>query len=157
LTWRELARRLPEAVMSTGNDDPATSGIRVLLVDPHARMRAALMSVLANEAGIAVVAGVGTVDEALTMVDRYRPQVALVDMAVFGDRGASGLGELRVARAQMAIIAMAVVDSPALEHAVVRQGAVGRVLKDSPPAELATAVRNAAKPARTLRVVPPPG
>jgi DNA-binding NarL/FixJ family response regulator len=130
--------------------------VKVLVVDPHARMRAALSSVLSHEPGITVVADVGTVEEALTMVRRHRPRVTLVDVAVFGDRGAAGLAQLRTARAQMAILAMTVVDSPALERIAVRHGATGRVLKDSPAAELATAVRNAAAGTRTLRVVPRP-
>jgi DNA-binding NarL/FixJ family response regulator len=146
---------LDGALTSSRGDEPVTSGVRLLLVDPHARMRDVLSSVLSNEPGIAVVAGVGTLDEALAMVRRHRPHVALVDLGVFGDLGVAGLGQLRAARAQMAILAMTVVDTPAIERAAVRHGAAGRVLKDSAPAELATAVRNAAARARTLRVVPP--
>ena len=130
-------------------------GVRVLLIDQHVHMRAALTSVLSAEPGIEVVAAAGTLEEALMLVRRHRPQVTLVDVAVFGDVGVAGLARLRAARAQMAILAMAVVDDPTLERTAARYGAVGRVLKDSPPAELATAVRNAASDARTLRVVPP--
>jgi DNA-binding NarL/FixJ family response regulator len=136
--------------------DPERSAITVLLVDPHANMRAALSSALADEPGIAVVAAAGTLDDALTMVRRHRPRVALVDVAVFGDRGAGGLEQLHAARTPMAILAMAVVDSPGLEQTAVRHGATGRVLKDSSPTALAAAVRDAAAGTRKLRVVPPP-
>jgi DNA-binding NarL/FixJ family response regulator len=65
------------------------------------------------------------------------------------------LGDLRAARAGMAIIAMGVVDNEALRHAAVRHGAVDRVLKDAPAAELARAIRNAAARGPHLCVVPP--
>ena len=79
----------------------------------------------------------------------------MVDIAALGHRGLAGLAELRAARSQTAILAMGIVDDPALAHAAIRHGAVGRVLKDMPAAELAAAIRAAARSAPRLRIVRP--
>jgi DNA-binding NarL/FixJ family response regulator len=76
----------------------APASVTVLVVDPHASVRGALAAALSAEPGIAVVAAVGTAEEALASARRYRPLVALVDPGVFGDRGLAWLGELHVAR-----------------------------------------------------------
>ena len=131
------------------------SSVDVLLVDPHAPLRAALEAVLAAEAGIAVIAAVGTFDEALAALRNHRPHVALVDVGALGDRGLEGLAALCAARPLTAILAMGVIDDPAFERAAMRHGAVGRVLKDTAAAELAGAVRTAARRATRLRLAPP--
>lgn len=139
---------------------PATEGERgssvdVLLVDPHAPLRAALEAVLAGEAGITVIAAVGTFDEAFAALRNHRPHVALVDLGALGYRGLDGLAQLCAARPLTAILAMDVIDDPAFEHAAVRHGAVGRVMKDTAPAELTGAIRTAARRATRLRLAPP--
>jgi DNA-binding NarL/FixJ family response regulator len=139
---------------------PATEGeggsrVDVLLVDPHAPLRAALEAVLAAEAGITVIAAVATFDQALAALRKHRPHVALVDVGALGDRGLERLAELRAARPLTAILTMGVIDDPGLERAAVRHGAVGRVLKDAPAAELTGAVRMAARRATRLRLAPP--
>ena len=136
-------------------DSGGPSPVAVVVVDPHAKLRAALEAVLAAEAGIVVLAAVGTFDDAVAALRVHRPQVALVDIAALGHRGLAGLAELRAVRAQTAILAMGVVDDPAFERAAMRHGAVGRVLKDRPAAELAAAVRAAARSAPRLRIVRP--
>jgi DNA-binding NarL/FixJ family response regulator len=111
--------------------------------------------VLSAEDDIAVIASVGTLHEALAVVRLHRPDVALVDIAVLGDRGMGGLSELRAARSRMALLVIGVADDPALDREAVRQGAVGRLLKDAPEGELVDAVRAAARRPTRLRIVPP--
>jgi len=142
-------------VTSTSGESGIPSPVGVVLVDPHIKVRHALEAVLAAEAGITVMAAVATFDEALAALRLRRPQVAMVDIAALGPRGLAGLAELRAARSQTAILAMGIVDDPALAHAVTRHGAVGRVLKDMPAAELAAAIRAAARSAPRLRIVRP--
>ena len=140
---------------STSGESGSPAPISVLLVDPHTKVRGALEAVLAAEAGITVMAAVATFDDAVAALRLRRPQVAMVDIAALGHRGLAGLAELRAARSQTAILAMGIVDDPALAHAVIRHGAVGRVLKDMPAAELAAAIRAAARSAPRLRIVRP--
>ena len=138
---------------STRRGSPGPVG--VLIVDPHTKLRAALEAALAVRGDIAVVAAVGAFDEALVAVRLRRPHVALVDVTAFGHRGMAGLAELRDAWPLTAILVMGIVDDPSLERAAIRYGAVGRILKDMPAAELAAAVRAAAGRAPRLRIVPP--
>ena len=140
---------------STSGESGSPAPISVLLVDPHTKVRGALEAVLAAEAGITVMAAVATFDDAVAALRLRRPHVAMVDIAALGHRGLAGLAELRAARSQTAILAMGIVDDPALAHAAIRHGAVGRVLKDMPAAELAAAIRAAARSAPHLRIVRP--
>ena len=132
----------------------ATPTTTVVLVDPPSRVRAALAAALSAEPGIAVVAAVGGLAEALVMLHRHRPHAALMDIAVFGDRGVAGLGDLRLVHTATAVVAMALADAAGLARAAARHGVVDLVLTDAPPAEIGCAVRKAAKRRSSLRIVP---
>jgi two-component system, NarL family, response regulator NreC len=135
--------------------EASCASVDVLLVDAHIPLRATLEAVLAAEAGIAVVAAVGTFDEAFAALHSRRPHVALVDVGALGHRGLEGLADLLAARPLTAILAMGVIDDPAFDRAAVRHGAVGWVLKDTAAPELAAAVRMAARRTKRLTLVPP--
>jgi DNA-binding NarL/FixJ family response regulator len=132
----------------------APEAVSVLVVDPHTKLRTALVAALGAAPGITVTAATGTFDEALAIVRLRRPDVALVDLAALGHRGVAGLAELRAARSQTALLVIGVVEDPALEHAALRHGAVGRILKDTPERDLARLVRDAAGRRSRLRLVP---
>ena len=133
----------------------APDAVTVLVADPHTKLRAALVAALAATRGITVIAAIGTFDEALAIVRLRRPDVALVDLAALGHRGVAGLAELRAARSRTALLVIGVVEDPALEHAVVQHGAVGRILKDTAERDLARLVRDAAGRRARLRLVHP--
>lgn len=129
-------------------------GVTVLIADPRPTVRAAVAAALDGEPGVTVVDSVGAFDEAIAGLRRHRPHVALLDLAVLGDRRMTGLAALRQAGPSTSVLVMGVVEDPALAHELLRHGAAGRVMKDAPAAELGAAVRAAARGGRHLRIVP---
>jgi two-component system response regulator DesR len=131
--------------------DAAPATVAVLIVDPHAKVRAAIAAVLGREPGVEVVASVGGFDDALAAVRFRRPDVVLLDTAALGPRGFGGVAALR--RSSTAILVMGVVHDRGLAREAVRHGAVARVMKDTPAPELAVLVRAAASGRLRLRIV----
>jgi DNA-binding NarL/FixJ family response regulator len=127
--------------------------VTVLVCDPHRGLPAALTAALEAQTAIAVVGSANGLEDVAAAIRRQRPDVVLVDLAVLGERGIAGLGELAAVRRSTAVLVMGMVEDLARGHGVTRAGAAGRILmKDAPAAELAAAVRSAAGE-RRLRVV----
>ena len=126
----------------------------MLIADPRPTVRAAVAATLDAEPGVTVVGSVGAFDEVIAGVRGHRPHVMLLDLAVLGGRRMTGLAALRRMDPSTAVLVMGVVEDPALAHALLRNGAAGRIMKDAPAAELGAAVRAAARRGRHLRIVP---
>ena len=117
--------------------------IRVLVVDDHPFVRDGLRAFLQLQDGIEVVGEAADGEDALAAAERLRPDVVLVDLVM---PRLDGLGALRALRERLpgarAIVLTSFLDEDKLVPAL-RAGAAGYLLKNSPPAEVARAVRAA--------------
>jgi DNA-binding NarL/FixJ family response regulator len=117
--------------------------IRVLVVDDHAFVREGLRAFLDLQDGIEVVGEAADGEEGLAEVERLRPDVVLLDLVMPRLDGVAALRALRERLpATRAIVLTSFLDEDKLLPAL-RAGAVGYVLKSSPPAEVVRAVRAA--------------
>ncbi len=118
------------------------SSVRVLLADDHTLVRAGIRSLLEAAGGIEVVAEAGDGREALGLIAKHRPDVALLDI------GMPGLSGLEVARrsAQESPRTRVIILSMHADATYVRQamraGAAGYLLKGAAVVELPLAVRS---------------
>jgi len=110
---------------------------RVVLVDDHALFRAGVRAELAAREEVDVVGEAGTVDEAVALVERERPDVVLLDVHM-PDGG--GIEVLRRMGEGPRALALSVSDAAEDVIAVIRAGARGYVTKTIAPAELADAI-----------------
>jgi two-component system nitrate/nitrite response regulator NarL len=115
--------------------------IRVAVVDDHAVVREGIRRVLEGEPGVTVVAEGKDGDEALALVQRERPDVLVMDVAMPGRTGIQVAAELRRLNLQTQVLILSMYDQPEYVLESVKSGARGYLLKDSPPAELRRAVR----------------
>ncbi len=115
--------------------------IRVLLVDDEALVRSGLRLILQAAGDISVVAEARDGDEALQAVRRHRPDVVLMDVRMPGRDGLSALRELQDEGEATRVIMLTTFDSDDYVYEALRAGAVGFLLKDTPPRDLAEAVR----------------
>ncbi|WP_405825006.1 response regulator transcription factor [Streptomyces sp. NBC_01390] len=127
-----------------GRGDP----LRVLIADDHAVVRAGLRALLEGEPDLEVIAEAGSGEEAVGLVARMLPDVALMDLR-FGSPGTGidGVEAIRRLAAEAPGVAVVMLTSYAGRADVVRAleaGARGYVLKAGPPEELFRAVRGAA-------------
>jgi len=115
--------------------------IRVLVVDDEALVRSGLRMILEAAADIAVVAEARDGMSALAAVARHRPDVVLMDVRMPDMDGLTAAE--RICRTPNApkVVMLTTFDLDDYVHAALRAGAVGFLLKDTPPRDLAAAVR----------------
>jgi len=119
------------------------SSVRVLLVDDDPLLRSGLRLMLAPEASVEVVGEAGDGDEVLAAVDQHRPDVVLMDVRM---PRLDGIEATRLVRAQPqppAVIVLTTFDADELVVRCLEAGAIGFLLKDTPPAEIVRAIHHA--------------
>jgi two-component system, NarL family, response regulator DesR len=129
-----------------------SSTIRLLLADDQALVRGALAALLELEADLEVVCQVGRGDEVVAAAREHRPDVALLDVEMPGLDGIAAARELRVAVPACRVLVVTTFGRPGYVRRALEAGASGFVVKDTPAAQLADAVRRVAA---GLRVVDP--
>ena len=115
--------------------------VRIAVVDDHAVVREGIRRVLEGEAGTIVVAEGKDGDEALQIVERERPDVLLLDVAMPGLKWLDVIREVHRQARRTRVLVLSMYDQPEYVIESVRAGARGYILKDSPPSELRRAVR----------------
>ena len=112
--------------------------IRVLIVDDHPIVREGVTSVLERENDLEVVGAAATIDEGLRMFARQKPDVVLLDLKLPGEPS-DGVSRFVAERAALVIFTAYDTDEDVFR--AIRGGARGYVLKGSPAAEIAQAIR----------------
>jgi DNA-binding NarL/FixJ family response regulator len=113
--------------------------IRVLIVDDHPIVREGVTTVLEHESGIAVVGTAGTIDEGLRLAAKVHPDVVLLDLRLPDASRFDGVKSF--AREGRGIVVFTAYDSDDDVFRAIRGGARGYLLKGSPAAEIAQAIR----------------
>ncbi|TGY33992.1 response regulator transcription factor [Microbacterium laevaniformans] len=126
--------------------------IRLLIADDQALVRGALSALLGLEPDIEVVAEVGRGDEVVDAAVRSAADVALLDIEMPGMDGIAAASALRDALPTCRTLIVTTFGRPGYLTRAMRAGASGFVVKDTPAAQLADAVRRVAQ---GLRVVDP--
>lgn len=115
--------------------------IRLLLADDQALVRGALAALLGLESDLVVVAQVGRGDEVLAAATASAADVCLLDIEMPGADGIEVAATLKQARPQTRSLIVTTFGRPGYLRRAVEAGASGFVVKDTPAAELADAVR----------------
>ncbi len=116
--------------------------IRVMLVDDHALVRAAVTQAIAAP-DIEMVGEVATAEEALRVAPAVRPDVLLVDIDLPGMDGVQLVRELAPRLPETRIVMLTVSTSDRHVMEAMRNGAIGYLTKDITPDALLQAVRGA--------------
>ena len=118
--------------------------ISVLLVDDEALVRAGLRMILETAEDLTVVGDAGDGRAAIAAVDRYRPDVVLMDIRMPRLDGLSATAAIRSGADPPSVIVLTTFDTDDDIFQALDAGAVGFLLKDTPPQDLLRAVRIAA-------------
>ncbi|MDO5618115.1 response regulator transcription factor [Kocuria sp.] len=133
---------------SQGSSEPtqADSGqIRVLLVDDEALMRTGLRLILDGAENIRVVGEAGNGAEAAEQARALRPDVVLMDIRMPGTDGIHGCRAVREFPEAPQVLMLTAFDTDAFILEALEAGALGFLLKDTPPRQLVQAVQDAAQ------------
>ncbi|MDF2044817.1 response regulator transcription factor [Microbacterium sp. Kw_RZR3] len=126
--------------------------IRLLIADDQALVRGALAALLGLEHDIEVVAQVGRGDEVVEAARASEADVALLDIEMPGIDGIAAASLLRSEVPACRALIVTTFGRPGYLARAMQAGASGFVVKDTPAAELADAVRRVSL---GLRVVDP--
>ena len=133
--------------------------VRVVIADDQGMVRAGLRSLLTEESDIEVVGEAEDGEEAVSVILRQRPEVALMDIRMPRLDGLAATRRLVAGGAATRVLVLTTFDLDEYVFEALRSGASGFMLKDASAEELADAVRVLARgdallaPAVTRRVI----
>lgn len=118
---------------------PRSSRVRVMLVDDHALVRAAIRQAL-TAPGVEMVAEAATAEDALLIAPQVKPDVLLIDIDLPGMDGIRLVRELapRLPETRIVMLTVSATDRDLVE--AIRSGAIGYLTKDLAPKALLNAV-----------------
>jgi len=119
--------------------------IRVLLADDHPVVRAGLRGMLAAEPGIEVAGEAASGPEAVAQARAGAYDVILMDLRMPGGDGVMATEQIIASSPGARILILTTYETDADILRAVEAGATGYLLKDATPAELADAVKAAAR------------
>ncbi|MGW1179411.1 response regulator [Kitasatospora sp. NPDC002543] len=118
-----------------------TAPIRVLLADDEPMIRAGLRAVLATDPGIEIVAEAGDGREAVELVRRHRPDVAVLDIRMPGTDGITAAAEIRRNGLATGVLMLTTFGEDDYILRALGGGANGFLIKSGEPEELLAGVR----------------
>ncbi len=132
---------------------------RILLVDDHEVVRLGLLTLINDQPTMQVVGEAGTAAEAVSAVERGRPDVVLMDIRIPGEGGIEATRQITTRFPQTRVVMLTSFADDELVVRAIRAGAMGYVLKQVGNAELLRAIVAAARgealldPATTARLL----
>ena len=126
--------------------------IRLVLADDQALVRGAIAALLGLEPDLEVVAEVGSGDAAVEAALQHSPDVALLDVEMPGLDGIEAARVIRERSPGTRVLMVTTFGRPGYLKRALTAGASGFVVKETPAAQLADAVRRVHQ---GLRVVDP--
>jgi DNA-binding NarL/FixJ family response regulator len=127
--------------------------IAVLIVDDHPMMRLGVAAIVNDQPDMAVVAQVGTGEEAVDLHRRYKPHVTLMDLRLPGMSGVEAIRAIRKENSRARFVVLTTYEGDEDVHQALEAGAQGYLIKGMSPEALVDAVRRVHA---GNRVLPPP-
>lgn len=119
--------------------------IRILLVDDHPVVRHGLRGMLESEPDLTVVGEASSGDEGVRRAAELRPDLVLMDLRMPDGDGVQATGRILAQTPGVRVVVLTTYESDRDILRAIEAGAGGFLLKDATPAELAEAVRAAAR------------
>lgn len=119
--------------------------MRVLLADDHTLFRAGVRALLGSIDDVTIVGEAGDGHAALEMIDRVRPDVALVDITMPGLNGLEVASRVAKASPGTRIVILSMHVGEAYVAQALKAGVAGYLLKDAAANELEMALRAVAR------------
>jgi DNA-binding NarL/FixJ family response regulator len=119
-----------------------TKKIRLILADDHLIVRAGIRQFLDLEDDFDVVAEADDGEQAKTLIDQHKPDVAILDIQMPKASGIEVTRHIRSNRWPVGVLVLTAYNDDPYVTAVLKAGANGYVLKTAKPMEIIQAVRD---------------
>jgi DNA-binding NarL/FixJ family response regulator len=123
----------------------SASELKVVIADDQLLLRAGFRKLLDGEQGLRVVGDASNGQEAVTMVERLRPDVVLMDIRMPVLDGIESTRRISRRVPGTAVLVLTTYDLDEYVFAALAAGASGFLLKDCPPDELVAGIRVVAR------------
>jgi PAS domain S-box-containing protein len=134
---------------SAANRRGPPAPIRVLLADDQQPLRQAICDLVDSDAGMSVVGAAADADGAIAIARDTTPDVALLDVKMPGGGAAAAVGIVAVSP-QTRILALSAYSDRGSVLEMLRNGAVGYLVKGTAPREILEAIRRAVRDQASL-------
>ena len=126
------------------------SNIRVIVAEDHATVREGLKLIINAQSDMEVIADAEDGRTAIELAQKLQPDVALMDISMPGLNGLKATAKLKECCPEVHVLAVTRHKDDGYLQQVLKAGASGYVLKQSPPAELLHAIRAVANGGKYL-------
>ena len=116
--------------------------IRVIIAEDHAVVREGTRQILERQEDIEVVGEAANGAEAVALVERVNPDVAIVDISMPVMSGIEATEKIKATHPGTAVLILTAYDDDQYIFALLGAGAAGYLLKDVPAAEVVRAIRS---------------
>lgn len=130
-----------------------SSKMKVMIVDDHPLMLVGVASIVNARPDMTVVAQTGTGEEAVTLFQKHKPDVTLMDLRLPGISGVEAIRAIRATHPGARFVVLTTYEGDADIHRALEAGAQGYLIKGMPYQTLVEALQRVHKGGRFL---PPP-
>lgn len=117
--------------------------LRVVIIEDLRDIREGLTALINGTTGFRCAASYGSMEVALARIEREQPDAVLTDLGLPGMSGAEGIVRIREIFPAIPIIALTIYDNDTEIFNALCNGANGYLLKNTPPARLLEALKEA--------------
>ena len=115
--------------------------LRILIADDHATVRQGLKLLIDSQPDMGVVGEAADGNSVLEQAEALKPDIIVMDISMPGMNGLVATRSLKGSQPQVSIVALTRHDDDRYLDELLRAGASGYVLKQSPPIEFLQAIR----------------
>src|SRR2546426_11173260 len=128
--------------MMTKKESKQKEGKKIFIVDDHPVFREGLAGLIRGEADLAVCGEANSAAQALTAIERLKPDLVLVDIGLPGRSGLELIKDIRAVRSETAVLVISMHGETLYAERVLRAGGRGYIMKQEGGKKLMEAIRH---------------
>lgn len=114
---------------------------RILIVDDHPIFRRGIAMLIQHESDFIICGEAEAAPEAIEALDRLEPDIVIVDISLKGMNGIELVKSLKALRPKLPVLVLSMHDESLYAERALRAGARGYLMKQAPPDQVVTAIR----------------